>query len=81
VCKRGWIDQDEVDGLIAGGVNTLDQFMLGVALQAQQMVAALAGKFAQMLVDLLQRSGAINTGLAGAEAIEVGSMQDQYAGH
>lgn len=79
--KSGRVDQNKVDCLIACGVNAFDQFMFGIALQAQQMMATLAGKLAQMLIDLLQRCRAIDTGLAAAKAIKVGSMQDQYASH
>ena len=79
--KSSRIDDDEVDGFIAGSVNALNQLVLGIALQAQQVMAALAGELTQVLVDLLQGGGAVNAGLAAAQAIQVRSVQNQDAGH
>ena len=37
--KSGGIDQDKVDTFTLCGVNAVDQFVFGIALQMQQVVA------------------------------------------
>ncbi|MCY1440891.1 hypothetical protein D9M71_571820 [compost metagenome] len=71
------IDQDEVHTLVACGVNAVDQFVFGVALQVLQMVACGAGTLLQVLVDLGQGHGAVVARLAGAEQVEVGAVEHQ----
>ena len=77
MCECGGIDQDKVDTFAPGGMNALDQFVLGIALQVEQVVAGLAGAALQILVDLVEGDGAVDARLAGAEKIQVGAMQDQ----
>lgn len=81
VGKSSRIDDDEVDGFVTRGMNAFDQLMLGVALQAEQMMPLLAGQFAQVLVDLIQCRRAVDAGFTAAEAVQVGSVEDQDAGH
>src|SRR5690554_5119670 len=79
--KGGGIDDDEVDAFVPGGVNAVDQLVLGVALQHLQLVTIALGLFEQSLVDLLQGDGTVHTGFAAAEQIQIGSMQNQETGH
>ncbi|MCY1187330.1 hypothetical protein D9M73_282930 [compost metagenome] len=73
--KSCWVDQNEVHAFAAGGMDAVDQFVLGIALQVQQMVAGFTGAAFQVLVDLRQRRGAIGARFAGTEQVQVGSVQ------
>ncbi|MCY1554359.1 hypothetical protein D9M68_909250 [compost metagenome] len=44
-------------------------------------MAGLAGAALQVLVDLGQGGCAVFVGLAGAQQVEVGAMQDEQGGH
>ncbi|MNF38293.1 hypothetical protein D3C84_192370 [compost metagenome] len=71
------IDENKVHALAAGGMDAVDQFVFGVALQVLQMVAAGTGALFQVLVDLGQRHCTVHTWLAGAEQVQVGAVQHQ----
>ncbi|MNL80978.1 hypothetical protein D3C87_2079650 [compost metagenome] len=58
-------------------MDAVDQFVLGIALQIQQMVAGFAGTAFQILVDLRQCRGAIGARFTGAEQVQVGSVQNE----
>ncbi|MCY1184909.1 hypothetical protein D9M73_256410 [compost metagenome] len=77
MCKSCWVDQNEVHAFTAGSVDAVDQFVLGVALQVQQMVTGFAGTAFQVLVDLRQRRGAVGARFASAEQVQVGSVQNE----
>src|SRR5690554_7862283 len=79
--KSRRIDDDEVHAFVADGVDSLDQDVLGVALQVAQFIAGVTGPALQTLVDLLQGGGAVDAGLAGAQQVEIGAMQNQQGGH
>src|SRR5690606_21016415 len=79
--KSRRIDDDEVHAFLAGGVDSLDQDVLGVALEVAQFMAGVTGPALQILVDLLQRGGAVDAGLAGAQQDETGATQNQQGGH
>ncbi|MNF54398.1 hypothetical protein D3C84_358260 [compost metagenome] len=71
------IDDDEVHSLAAGSMDSIDQFVLGIALQDHQVMAGLTGAPLQVLVDFGQGGCAVLVGLAGAQQVEVGAMQDE----
>src|SRR5690606_11608098 len=78
-CRR--IEQDEVHTFAARGMDALDQFVLGVGLQVQQMMAGVAGALLEILVDLRQRHRPVDARFAGAEQIQVRAMKDQKGRH
>ncbi|MOA50992.1 hypothetical protein D3C78_1740810 [compost metagenome] len=79
--KSCWIDQNEVHAFVAGGVDAVDQFILGVALQVEQMVAGITGPLFQVLIDLGQGHCAVDARFTGAEQVQVGSVQHQKGRH
>lgn len=72
--KSGRIDDDERSSVISGGVNAVDQLIFCIALEVLQLVAGVGGLLLQGLIDVLKSAGAVNSGLAGAEQIEVWAM-------
>ena len=81
VGEGGRVDQDEGRAVGAGRLDAVDQGMLGIGLEAVQLVAGGLGLCRQRPVDVRQRRMAIDLRLAGAEQIEVGAMQDQQLSH
>src|SRR5690606_21671999 len=79
--KGGGIDDDEVDCLVPGGMDAVDQHMFGVALQRLQLVTITLGLLDQATVALRQGDRAVDTGFAATEQVEIGSLQNQEAGH
>src|SRR3546814_840705 len=79
--QAGRVDQDEVGAVVAGGLDAVDQGVLGVGLEAGQLMALLQRARCQVGVDLVQRGAAIHLRLARAEQVEVGTVQDQKLGH
>ena len=67
------VDQDAV-GPADRGVDAVDQHALVVALEALHLGAALLGRRSERRVDLLERGGAVDLGLARAEHVEVGAV-------
>ena len=81
VSKCSRIDQNKIDRFIPGPMNTFDQLMLGIALQAEQMMASALGMLAQCLHYVLKRGDAIDPWLSGAEKIQIGAIEYQNARH
>ncbi|MNH33126.1 hypothetical protein D3C79_936170 [compost metagenome] len=77
MCESRRIDQNEVHAFAARRVDTVDQFVLGIALQVLQVMAGGAGALLQVLVDLRQSDGAIDARFAGAKQVQVGAVQHQ----
>ena len=75
------IDDDEVDALVAGILNALHQFVLGVALHRHQVVARILRLLLQNLIDIREIAIAIDTRLALSQQIQVWPMQDQDGCH
>src|SRR3990167_7265830 len=78
-CRR--IDQHEVGAIGHGRLDPIDELVLGVGLEGFQGVAAVFGTLDQAGVDFRQGDAPIDIGLAHAEQIEIGSMQDKDFGH
>src|SRR5574344_2658908 len=81
MCKGGRIDDDECSSIVSGGMNTLDQLVFRIALQAVEVVTGSTGLFAQLLVDLVQGGGAVHTGFAGTEQVKIGTVQYKNVSH
>jgi hypothetical protein len=71
------VDDDGVDGFTARSMDAVDQRALGVALEARQRRAALGGERVQRDLDLGQRGAAVGLRLAGAEQVEIRSVDDE----
>ena len=79
--KRGRVDQDEGGAVAARGLHAVDQLVLGVGLQALELVAGGLRALREVGVDLGQGRAAVDLRLAGAEQVEVGAVQDQQLCH
>ena len=76
VCVRApGLRIEEGDTLGLRPVNALDELVLGVALEGEQLVAALARDRRRALLDRLQRVAAVDRRLPGAQQIEVRAVK------
>jgi hypothetical protein len=75
------IDNDEVDLVVSRLLYAADDFTLVVGLKGLQIDAVLLRHLAQVLVDGVQRIGAVNLGLAAAQQVQVGAVDDQNVSH
>ena len=79
--EGGGVDQDEGGAVAAGGLDPVDQRVLGVGLERLQLMAGRGGLCAQAGIDVGQRRAPVDLRLAAAEQVEVGAVQDQQSGH
>src|SRR3569832_449119 len=77
----GGIDDDEGAALVRGGVDALDQGMLGIALKSNQLMARGGGGFFQSASDAIERGKTVMAGFAAAQQCEIGSVQYQQCRH
>jgi hypothetical protein len=77
MCKGAGIKHDKVDAFMAGIVNTINQLILGIALQVQQLVSCCMTGVCQACVDIIQGFFAVDLWLAGAQQVQVRAMQDE----
>jgi hypothetical protein len=75
--KSGWIDQDKVHTFVARGMDAINQFVLGIALQVLQMVAGITGPLFQIEVDLIEGHCPVDARFTGAKQVQVGSVKNQ----
>jgi len=73
----GRVDDDELRAVAARGLDAVDQSAFVVALEAAQRGAGGVGDLAEFGIDLGEGLRAVDLGLAGAEQVEVGAMQDE----
>ena len=59
-------------------VDPVDQDPLGIGLPELEREAELPGPLATHRLDLGKRRGAVNMGLAGAEQVQIGAVQDEH---
>ena len=76
VSQAAGIDEDAV-GPGSGLLDAVDQRPLVIRLEELDLGAPLLGRRGEISVDLLQAGGAVDLGLAGAEQVEVRTVQDQ----
>ena len=81
VGERGRVHQGEGGAIAARGLDAVDQHVLGVGLQALELVAGGLRALREVGVDLREGRAAIDLRLAGAEQVEVGAVQDQQLRH
>jgi hypothetical protein len=79
--KSGGIDQDKVHAFATRGMDAINQFVLGIALQVQQMVAGFTRPAFQIKVDLFQGHRPVDARFAGAKQVQVGSVKNQKGRH
>lgn len=81
VRERAWIDQNKVGVFAQTILDASTQKVLGIALHVRECEAKLSGVVFQCGVDLPERGGAVDVGLALAKQIEVGAVQYEEFGH
>ena len=81
VGKCSGITHDRGDAVDLGFVNRVDQLMLGVALQAFELMIYRLGDCAQPVIDIVERVVTVNFRFPTAQQIQIRAMQDQYFGH
>ena len=79
--KAPGIHDREVDRTRRQRLDPLDEFMLGVALEALERRIALRGFGFQALLDGGERDVSVPAGFAAAEQIEVGPIDEQDSAH
>src|SRR5579885_891059 len=73
--------EDQHPDLLGGRLlNAGDELVLRVALEAQQLSPLLASKLLGPPLDRLQAVGAVNSGLAGSEQIQIRAVEQQQTG-
>jgi hypothetical protein len=72
----GRVDHDPVDGLPARLVQAFDQLALGIGLKAAHAQPERGGVALDALLQLGQREGPVQRGIALAEHVEVDPVQD-----
>src|SRR3569833_3356662 len=77
----GGSDDDEGDALVRGGVDALDQGMLGIALKSDQLMARRSGGFFQSAIDAIERGKTVMAGFTTTQQSEIGSVQYQQCRH
>jgi len=77
VRKSGGIDQDKVHAFATGSMDAINQFILGIALQVEQMVAGFTCPSFQVKVDLIEGHCPVDARFMGAEQVQVGSVKNQ----
>ena len=75
--KSGGVDQNKVHAFAARGMDTINQFILGIALQVEQMVAGFTCPSFQVEVDLIEGYCPVDARFAGAKQVQVGSVKNQ----
>ncbi len=68
------VDQDEIDMFPGRLVDSFDQFMLGITLEACELMSALAGQLFRIALDLGKRDPAVDAWFPLAEEIQVGAV-------
>ena len=68
-------------GVASCAVDGLDELVLGVALDEAQAMTGSLGLGRQPGMDVSQGLGPIVFGLAGAEQVQVGAVEDEDVGH
>jgi hypothetical protein len=71
VSERAGIQKDEFDLITPGLLNAVDDFVLGVALKAVQLVSGLRRLIAEFVFDIAESGPSINIGFAIAQQIQI----------
>lgn len=75
------VEDDAIYALVTRGVNAVDQSAFAVGLKAGERVTLCTGLLAQAVFDVRQRLCAVQLGLTGAEQVQVGTVEQEEAGH
>lgn len=79
--KRRRVNNNKDGAIAAGGMNTVNQLVFGVALELLQSESGSPGTLAQLLFYIGQRGVAVNMRLTGAQQIQIRPLQYQNARH
>src|ERR1700735_5509376 len=75
------VEQDHASAVVAALLDAVDQLVLGIGLEAGQLVSVRLGPFGHLAIDIGQPPAAVDFRLPRAQQIEIGSMQDQNLRH
>jgi hypothetical protein len=79
--KCAGIQQDEIRFVGCGQLYAIDNLVLSITLKALQAMAEFGGEIRQTVLDVSQVGVAVDTWLAAAKKIQVGSVYQQKAWH
>jgi hypothetical protein len=71
VRKTAWIQNDEIDLIGSGPLNSVNQFMFGIALKAFELMPQLLCELDAALLDVGEGGCAIDTGFAGTQEVQI----------
>jgi hypothetical protein len=77
VRERARVEDDAGEPLAEGGLEPVDELSLVIRLPALDRVAATAGVLAEHTIDFGERDATVDARLAGAQEIQVRTVQDQ----
>ena len=77
--ESGRIDQDETGAIGARCLYAVHQFVFGIGLEGFQLMSDLSRALAKAAIDLFQRGAAIDTRLAFAEQVQIGTVYKRRA--
>ncbi len=75
--KSAGVDDDEVRSIGARQMNTIDQSTFVVGLEKSKLRAFALGYWSQLSFDIRQRAAAIDSRLARAQQVQIGSVQNE----
>jgi hypothetical protein len=75
------VDNDKVDLVVRRLLDAAYDFAFVIRLKCLQADAVLLGHLVQVLVDGGQRVGTVHFGLARAQQVQIGAMDDQNVAH
>lgn len=75
------VKENEIDILFTSIVDALEEFMLGVALEAGQLVSPFFGQLFEVCLDCLQRGCAVDIGLSMTEESQIWTIDQQEFCH
>ena len=75
------VQDDKFDAIDLSLLHAIDEFMLGVALKALQLVSKRPGDLNTAFFDIRQRRRAIDVGFARTQQVQIGTIDEQKRGH
>ena len=79
--ERTRIENDEIDPIGGGLVDTLDQLVFGVALKTAQGMAVFLGNRNRAGLDGIQRRRAVNLRFTRAQQVQIRSIEQEKSRH
>ena len=79
--ERARVENNEIDTVGCRLLDPVDELVLGIALESVKLMPELFRKVYAVGLNILQARGPINLGLAGAEQVQVGTIEQQEFRH